>query len=101
MMMATSALAIHVSVENMGGLIMPIENWEKPIEISSGKRESVVVTGPFDAVICLSDGWPEMRSASFIAARTACRAALAGRATAEEARRCFLAAVEEAKLTQH
>lgn len=80
---------------------MPIENWEKPIEIISGERQCIVVSGPFDAVICLSDGWPEMKSASFIAARTACRAALAGRATAEEARRCFLAAVKEANLTLH
>lgn len=80
---------------------MTIENWETPIEIVLAKRESIVVAGPFDAIICLSDGWPEVKSATFIAARTACRAALAGRATAEEARRCFLAAIEEAKLTQH
>jgi hypothetical protein len=77
---------------------MPISKWDEPVEIVMGSRENITVTGPFDAVIYLTDGWPETSSAPFIAARNACRAALAGRTSAEEAKLKFLAAVEHAKL---
>ncbi|MDM9623282.1 hypothetical protein A6U87_05985 [Rhizobium sp. AC44/96] len=80
---------------------MPIEKWDQPVELTSGRRENIVVTGPFEAVICLSDGWPDMAAASFVAARTACRGALAGRVTAEEARKRFMVAVKDANLMPH
>ncbi|KRB55204.1 hypothetical protein ASE04_05715 [Rhizobium sp. Root708] len=77
---------------------MPIEKWQSPIKISTGNRSSETIGSPFEAVIYLTDSWPERSSVSFIEARNACRGALAGRIDPEVARAKFLAAVQAAKM---
>jgi hypothetical protein len=72
-----------------------------PIEVSFGVWRYRTVTGPFDAMICLTDLWPDRRGAHFVRARSACRGAIAGRVGAEQARAEFLAAAEEARILTH
>jgi len=74
------------------------EQWREPICVMFNRDELRTVSGPSDALICLMDRWPVMSGLRFIRARSACRAALAGRASAEVARMEFLAAVKEAGL---
>lgn len=79
---------------------MTIAKWGVPVTIGNGvSRETVA--GPFEAMIHLTDGWPERTSVSFIEARNACRAAVAGRIDGDVARGKFLAAVQAAKLRVH
>ncbi|TCR67859.1 DUF982 domain-containing protein [Rhizobium sp. BK376] len=77
------------------------EKWDKPIEVGFGVSGYRTVTGPFDAMIVLTDLWPKRSGQRFIKARNACRAAIAGRIDVEDARREFLAAAEEAELSTH
>jgi hypothetical protein len=49
----------------------------------------------------MADLWPNSRGLQYLKARSACRAALDGRKSVEEARTEFLAAAEEAKLNLH
>jgi len=56
------------------------------------------IEGPFDALKYLTESWPAERGMSFVRARSACRAALAGHKTVEEARVAFVAAAVDAKL---
>ncbi|ASR10655.1 hypothetical protein CHY08_23690 (plasmid) [Rhizobium leguminosarum bv. viciae] len=80
---------------------MAIPKWRSPVNISIGDRSSETVSGPFEAVIHLTESWPNRTSASFIEARNACRGALAGRIDAEVARSKFLAAAKDANLRVH
>ncbi|WP_199628667.1 DUF982 domain-containing protein [Rhizobium sp. OAE497] len=75
--------------------------WNRPIEVSFGVLGYRTVTGPFDAMIVLTDMWPMKSGMHFIKARNACRGAIAGRIEAEDARSQFLAAAEEANLSTH
>jgi hypothetical protein len=75
--------------------------WKSPVSIGFAHSEQRTVNNPFEALICLTDLWPSMRGLRFLKARSACRAALDGRKTPEEARREFIAAAEEAKLKLH
>jgi hypothetical protein len=75
--------------------------WSRPIEVGFGVSGYRTVTGPFDAMIVLTDLWPNKSGLRFIKARNACKAALEGRADAEAALSEFLAAAEEADLTTH
>ncbi|KPH04814.1 DUF982 domain-containing protein (plasmid) [Rhizobium acidisoli] len=77
------------------------EKWSKPVEVAFGVSGYRTVTGPFDAMIVLTDLWPKRSGLRFIKARNACSAAIAGRIGAEDARREFLAAAEEAELSTH
>ena len=70
--------------------------WTEPVEVSFDTSTRNVVSGPFDALELLTDNWPHVRGLTFVRARSACRAALDGRKTPEEARRCFEDAVSEA-----
>lgn len=72
--------------------------WTKPVEISVDQANKDVVAGPRDALTLLTENWPHTRGLMFVRARSACRAALDGRKTLEEARRCFEEAVSEASL---
>ncbi len=72
--------------------------WTKPVEVNFDKADKDVIAGPFDALALLTENWPHTRGLTFVRARSACRAALDGRKTAEEARRYFEDAVSEAKL---
>ena len=80
---------------------MPNAQWSEPIEIKFGHAGSQIVRGPFDALICLQDMWPQRTGAKFVKASNACKGAVEGRISMETARADFLAAAEEAKLTKH
>ncbi|MGO4567652.1 DUF982 domain-containing protein [Rhizobium sp. 2YAF20] len=80
---------------------MMTDKWSRPIEVGFGVSGYRTVTGPFDAMICLTDLWPDRRGSRFIRARNACSGAIAGRVGAEQARAEFLAAAEEAHLSTH
>ncbi|MGO4567633.1 DUF982 domain-containing protein [Rhizobium sp. 2YAF20] len=80
---------------------MMTDKWSSPIEVGFGVWGYRTITGPFDAMICLTDLWPDRRGAHFISARSACRGAIAGRVGAEQARSEFLAAAEEARILTH
>ncbi len=77
---------------------MPQTSWQKPVEVVFGSLGTETVNGPFEALVLLTDRWPDMRGPHFVRARSACRAALDGRSTPEEARRQFEDAVSEARL---
>lgn len=74
--------------------------WSNPIELGMTGGDVRMVKGPSDALRCLADHWP-YRGHYYVAARSACRAAIDGRRTCEEARRLFLSAAEEARLKAH
>ncbi|WP_075292655.1 DUF982 domain-containing protein [Pararhizobium arenae] len=80
---------------------MPHTKWENPVEVRSDKNGLLTVQGPFDALICLMDTWPDLRGPKYVAARSLCRAALDGRRSPEEAREVFISAAREAKFTAH
>ncbi|WLR94847.1 DUF982 domain-containing protein [Shinella zoogloeoides] len=63
-----------------------------------GTRE---VSGPFDALIYLTDQWPNRSGPRFVKARIACKAAVEGRLTAEAARQEFIAAADEVRVLLH
>ncbi|MCK3780756.1 DUF982 domain-containing protein [Ensifer sesbaniae] len=74
--------------------------WKQPIELDFVGGVCRTVKGPSDALACLADHWPR-RGPFYVAARSACRAAIEGRRTAEEARKLFISAAEEAELGTH
>jgi hypothetical protein len=74
--------------------------WNRPIELGLIGGDVRMVNGPSDALACLAGQWPH-RGPYYVAARSACRAAIAGRRTPDEARRLFIFAVEEAHLSAH
>ena len=80
---------------------MPNTKWSNPVEVGFEHKGSQVVLGPFDALICLMDTWPDLRGPRYVAARSYCRAAIDGRKSPEEAREVFIAAEQEAKLQAH
>lgn len=75
--------------------------WSNPIEVGFSQGDARTVTGPSEALHCLSDMWPDRRGPLYVAARSVCRAAIAGRRSAEEAREIFMSATREADLTAH
>lgn len=82
-------------------MFMPTTKWSNPVKVGFSSVGSQVVNGPFDALICLMDTWPDLRGPRYVAARSLCRAAIEGRRSPEEARAVFIAAAEEAKLKAH
>ena len=77
---------------------MPQPHWQTPVRVAFGPLGTEVINRPFEALIVLTDRWPDMRGPHFVKARSACRAALDGRRTPEEARQQFEQAVSEAQL---
>lgn len=71
--------------------------WTEPVEVNFDMSTRNIISGPFDALALLTENWPHTRGLTFVRARSACRAALDGRKSAEEARKCFEDAVYEAK----
>ena len=61
------------------------------------KSGDVRVDGLLEALVVLMDEWPNLR-AGYVKARSLCRAAIAGRKDAEEARENFVVAAKEANL---
>jgi hypothetical protein len=77
---------------------MPQASWQKPVHVAFGSLGTEVINGPSEALLLLTDRWPDLRGPHFVRARSCCRAALDGRKTPEEARLQFEQAVSEAKL---
>jgi hypothetical protein len=80
---------------------MATERWNDPIKVGFENADAKTINGPFEALKCLADLWPNVRGLRYLKARSACRAALDGRKSLEEARAEFVAAAEEAKLKLH
>jgi hypothetical protein len=77
---------------------MPQANWQNPVHVAFENVGPEVINGPSEALVLLTDRWPDLRGLDFVKARSCCRAALDGRRTPEEARQLFERAVNEAKL---
>jgi hypothetical protein len=77
---------------------MPTLSWNNPVEVTMPNSGSRTVHGPFTALILLMDEWPDMRGPAYVEARSACRAALDGRKSAEQAREVFMCAAREAHI---
>ncbi|MEA3534667.1 DUF982 domain-containing protein [Rhizobium sp. CC-YZS058] len=75
--------------------------WVEPVSVAAGAQEIRVVSGPSEALACLSEAWPDARGPRYVAARSICRAAIDGRKPVEDARNLFLLAAHEAKLHAH
>jgi hypothetical protein len=75
---------------------MPHSAWIAPVTVQFPHQDRRTVAGPFEAMTCLTDSWPNMSGLKFLRARMACRAALDGRLGADDAREDFVAAVTEA-----
>lgn len=75
---------------------MPNRAWLSPVAVEFPHQERLSVAGPFDAMTCLTNSWPTMTGHKFLKARSACKAALDGRVSVDDARRDFVAAVREA-----
>ena len=73
-------------------------NWSAPVRLNFGTRGNRSVMNVFEALICLDEMWPNRSGPQYIRAKVACKAALEGRLTAEEAREEFVAAAVEAKV---
>ena len=77
---------------------MPQVHWQKPVQIAFGNLGTEIISSPSEALLVLTDRWPDLRGPHFVKARSFCRAALDGRRTPEEARQQFEQAVSEAQL---
>nr|WP_114713851.1 DUF982 domain-containing protein [Rhizobium grahamii] len=75
---------------------MPDSAWDVPVNVNFPHQDNQVVCGPFEAMTCLTDRWPNMSGLKFLRARMACKAALDGRLSANDARVIFVEAVGEA-----
>ena len=75
----------------------PNEKWNRPVEVRMNREGRTTVAGPFEALAVLTDSWPGEQSLSFVKARSACRGALAGHKSLEDARREFETAATEAR----
>ncbi|WP_018901463.1 DUF982 domain-containing protein [Rhizobium sp. 2MFCol3.1] len=75
---------------------MPNNTWNAPVSVDFPHQEQKVIGGPFEAMTCLTDRWPNMSGLKFLRARMACKAALDGRMSADDARVIFVEAVGEA-----
>ncbi|MFK0385096.1 MULTISPECIES: DUF982 domain-containing protein [Rhizobium/Agrobacterium group] len=80
---------------------MKNERWTEPVEVNLEACGKNTVVGPLEALALLTERWPNTRGLSFVKARSACRAALDGRKSPEEARRCFTDAVSEVQNKTH
>jgi hypothetical protein len=74
----------------------PNSRWKEPVEFSTPKSGLFKVNGPFEALAHLTENWPAPQGLNYVKARSACRGALAGHRTIDEARAAFEAAATEA-----
>ena len=80
---------------------MQYVHWHSPVKIAFMRGVVRTVQGPTEALRCLADLWPDQRGPHYVSARRLCRAALDGRRSAEEARKAFVTATREARLSAH
>lgn len=78
---------------------MPALSWNTPVKVNMPHSGIQTVHGPFAALILLMDEWPNMSGPAYVEARSACRAALDGRKTPDQARAEFLLAATEADVS--
>lgn len=74
---------------------MPADQWTIPVALPFEHVDIHEVTGPDEAVTCLTGRWPNRRGPGYVKALTACRGAIAGRVELERARAEFVAAINE------
>lgn len=74
----------------------PNARWNEPVELASPSG-SLKVSGPFEALAHMTENWPAAQGLDFVRARSACRGAIAGHKTVDEARIAFEAAAVEAR----
>jgi len=74
----------------------PNARWNEPVELTS-LSGSLKVSGPFEALAHMTENWPAQQGLDFVRARSACRRAIAGHKTVDEARIAFEAAASEAR----
>lgn len=77
---------------------MPHTEWQKPVQVVFANLGTEAINSPYEALMILTDRWPDLRGPHFVKARSTCRAALDGRRTPEEARKQFEQAVSEAQM---
>ncbi len=75
-----------------------MNKWQTPVQLTIPLNGLVRVDGPSVALLVLMDEWPNTRGPDYVRARSFCRAAIAGRKSAEEARAHFIEAAREANL---
>lgn len=93
-MMAVLSPRICREFNTMSG---PNARWNEPVEVSFPTTGSYKVAGPFEALAYLTDNWPAQQGLDFVKARSACRGALAGHRTVDDARIAFEAAAAEVR----
>ncbi|WP_421361867.1 DUF982 domain-containing protein [Agrobacterium rosae] len=86
--------ALYSGVANMSG---PSARWSAPVEFNFPSNGSYEVGGPFEALVHMTEQWPAVQGPNFVRARSACRAALAGHKSVDDARTAFEASVAEAR----
>lgn len=75
-----------------------MNKWQTPVQLTLPLSGLVPVDGPFIALLVLMNEWPDIRGPDYVRARSFCRAAVAGRKPAEEARAHFIEAAKAANL---
>ncbi len=75
----------------------PSARWSAPVDFNFPLSGAHKVGGPFEALVHMTEQWPAVQGPNFVRARSACRAALAGHKSVDEARIAFEAAVAEAR----
>lgn len=71
----------------------------EPVVLKSGNGEVAEIRTLDQALELLREGWPETRGKWYYAANRACDDAASGRASVHIARRIFVYAVEESRLS--
>lgn len=75
----------------------PNARWSTPVEVKFASTGKTEVSGPFEALAYLTDSWPAEQDLHYVKARSACRGALAGHKTVDEARAAFETAAVKAR----
>jgi len=74
----------------------PKARWSEPVEFASTSG-SHTVSGPYEALAHMAENWPAPQGLDFVRARSACRGAIAGHKSVDDARLAFAAAAAEAR----
>lgn len=78
---------------------MEYGDWNNPVIVDlGGAGRYAIITNALDAANCMSDEWPVSGGPAVDEAVLVCLDAVLGRASAEQSRRAFLEAAEEAGL---
>ncbi len=75
----------------------PNAEWDRPVELKYSSSGSLIIAGPFQALVHLTEEWPAEQGLEFVRARSACRGAIAGHRSMADARKAFEAAAQQAR----